>query len=158
MGNRLPPPASHTPSKSGEHALDLAPARKFLHTHHHAVLSTFRADGRPHLSPVLLALDGAHRVVLSTTQTRVKTRNLRRDPRVAACVFTDRFFGPWVQVEGKAEILTPDEGLDAEALTNLHRALSDERPDWETFIADIHADGRLVIRFAIERASGTAEP
>ena len=138
--------------------MDPVQAQKFLSTNHHAVLHTFREDGRPHVSPVIVALDGANRVVLSTTQTRVKTRNLRRDPRVAACVFADRFVGPWVQVEGTAEVLAPEKALDAEALTNLHRALSHERPDWETFVSSIHADGRVVIRFAIERASGVIEP
>lgn len=138
--------------------MDTTQAREFLRTHHHAVLSTFRRDGRPHLSPVIVALDGAGRVVLSTTETRSKTRNLRRDPRISACVFTERFFGPWVQLEGMAEVLPPSVGLDPEALRNLYEALSGERPDWAAFTSSIHADGRVVIRFAIERASGTTEP
>lgn len=31
--------------------------RQFLSQHHHAVLTTFRPDGRPHMSPVILALE-----------------------------------------------------------------------------------------------------
>ncbi|AQZ62398.1 hypothetical protein BKM31_13820 [[Actinomadura] parvosata subsp. kistnae] len=133
-------------------------AQNFLRDHHHAVLSTWRKDGRSQLSPVIVALDGAGRVVLSTTEARAKTRNLRRDPRGSICVFTDRFFGPWVQVEGHAEVLSPDAGLDAEALKNLHGALSDEYPDWEAFLSNIHAEGRVAIRFTIERASGVTQP
>jgi PPOX class probable F420-dependent enzyme len=136
--------------------MDTTQARTFLRAHHHAVLSTFRRDGQPQLSPVVLALDSSGRAVFSTTETRAKSRNLRRDPRVSACVFTRPFFGPWVQIEGTAEVLSPSEGLDGEALANLHGALSDEYGDWETFHAGIHADGRVAIRFTIERASGTA--
>lgn len=131
-----------------------AQAREFLRAHHHAVISTFRRDGRPQLSPVVVALDGAGRVVLSTTETRAKTRNLRRDPRVSGCVFTKPFFGPWVQLDGMAEVLPPQLGLDPEALKNLYDALGEERPDWETFVSSIHANGRVAIRFAIDRASG----
>ncbi|UCM90931.1 PPOX class F420-dependent oxidoreductase [Streptomyces marincola] len=136
--------------------MDTAQAQEFLRTHHHAVLSTFRKDGRPQLSPVVLALDAAGRVVLSTTETRAKCRNLRRDPRVSACVFTRPFFGPWTQVEGTAEILPPGDGFDAAALASLHGALGEEYGDWESFRAGIHADGRVAIRFGIERASGPA--
>ncbi|MEV4580391.1 PPOX class F420-dependent oxidoreductase [Nonomuraea jabiensis] len=132
-------------------------AQNFLRNHHHAVLSTSRKDGGSQLSPVIVALDGAGRVVLSTTEARAKTRNLRRDPRGSICVFTDRFFGPWIQVEGHAEVLSPDVGLDAEALKNLHGALSDEYPDWEVFLSNIHAEGRVAIRFMIERVSGVTQ-
>lgn len=136
--------------------MDIAHAQEFLRTHHYAVLSTFRKDGRPQLSPIVVALDAAGRVVFSTTEARAKCRNLRRDPRISACVFTERFYGSWVQVEGTAEILHPSRGFDSAALTNLHHALSRESGDWETFEAGIHADGRVAIRFTIERASGTA--
>jgi PPOX class probable F420-dependent enzyme len=138
--------------------MDIAIARTYLLTHHHAVLSTFRRDGRPQLSPVLLALDAAGRVVLTTTATHAKCRNLRRDPRVSACVFTDGFFGPWAQVEGTAEILPPDEGFDDAALTRLYGALPEGSGDWDTFHAGVHAAGHVAIRFGIERASGTAQP
>ncbi|MEV6136783.1 PPOX class F420-dependent oxidoreductase [Nocardia sp. NPDC051990] len=137
--------------------MDPAQALDFLRLHHHAVLSTFGKDGRLQLSPVVVALDGADRVVLSTTKTRAKARNLQRDPRVSACVFTRPFFGPWIHIEGTAEILPPTLGLDLEALKNLHDALSDEYPDWETFNRGIHADERVAIRFTIERASGITE-
>jgi hypothetical protein len=59
-----------------------------------------------------------------------------------------------VQIEGHAEVLSPDVGLDAEALKNLHGALSDEYPDWEVFLSNIHAEGRVAIRFVIEHAGG----
>ncbi|NYI08252.1 PPOX class F420-dependent oxidoreductase [Allostreptomyces psammosilenae] len=130
-------------------------ARAFLATRHRGVFTTFRADGRPQLSPVLAALDGAGRVVLSTTEGRAKARNVRRDPRVALCVMEDGFFGSWVQVEGTAELLPPEEALDEEALRGLYGALpATEPPSWDEFRAAVAAPERVVVRFAIERASG----
>ena len=39
--------------------MDLDEARAFLREHHRAVLATFRADGRPQMSPVAAGVAGA---------------------------------------------------------------------------------------------------
>jgi PPOX class probable F420-dependent enzyme len=80
--------------------VDLDEARDFLRTHHHAVLATTRSDGAPQLSPVAAGIveDGA--AVISTRETAVKTKILRRTPRAWLCVLPDGFFGEWAQVEG----------------------------------------------------------
>ena len=79
-----------------------AHAQQFLRAHHRAILATTRADGRPQMSPVVCAVDDDGRVLISTRETAVKTRNLRRDPFASVCAFTDGFFGEWVQAEGTA--------------------------------------------------------
>ena len=58
--------------------MDLATARAVLAEQHRAVLATLRADGTPQMSPVLVVLDDQGRVVVSTRETAVKVRNLRR--------------------------------------------------------------------------------
>ena len=68
-------------------------ARAYLATNHRAVMATFRRDGRPQLSPVVTAVDAQGRVVVSTSATSAKAKNLARDPRVSLCVFPDAFFG-----------------------------------------------------------------
>ena len=78
--------------------MDIEAARQFVREHHRAVLVTRRADGRPQLSPVLVGVDAAGRVMISTRQTALKTRNMRRDPHVSLCVMSDAFYGPWVQI------------------------------------------------------------
>ena len=92
--------------------MDLGQAADFLRKHHRAVLATSRADGRPQLSPVLCVTDDEGRVLISTRETALKTHNLRRDPRASLCVFTDGFFGEWVQVEGDAEIISLPGAMD----------------------------------------------
>jgi PPOX class probable F420-dependent enzyme len=125
-------------------------ARDFLRVNHRAVLATARADGRPQLSPVTCGLDEAGRVIISTRETAVKTRNLRRNPLASLCVFTDAFFGPWVQVEGEAEIISLPEAM--ELLVGYYRVVSGEHPDWEDYRAAMIRDQRCVVRIEITRA------
>jgi PPOX class probable F420-dependent enzyme len=76
------------------------------------VRATTRADGTPQISLVLVAVDDDGRALVSTGETAVKVRNLRRDPRSWLCVLPDGFFGRWVQVEGRAEIVCVPEAVD----------------------------------------------
>src|ERR1035438_7107183 len=97
-------------------------ARAFLGQHHRGVLATSRADGRPQLSPVTCALDSCGRVVISTRETAMKTKNLRRDPRASLSVFTDGFFGVCVEVAPTPETISPPAAMDP--LVDYYRALA----------------------------------
>ena len=66
--------------------MDVEKAKGFVREHSNTVLATFRLDGRPQLSPVNTAIDDAGFAVISSRETAVKTRNIRRDPRVSLCV------------------------------------------------------------------------
>ena len=125
-------------------------ARAFLGKHHRAVVATSRGDGRPQLSPVTCALDSDGRVVISTRETAVKAKNLRRDPRASLCVFTDRFFGDWVQVDGIAEIISLPAAM--ELLVDYYRAVAGEHPDWDDYRAAMLRDRRVIVRIEITRA------
>src|SRR5690606_20307609 len=72
-------------------AMDLDRARAFVARNHNAVMLTRHADGRPQMSPVTVGVDAEGRLVVSSRETAIKTRNVRRDPEVALCVFTDKF-------------------------------------------------------------------
>jgi hypothetical protein len=65
------------------------------------------------MSPVTCGLDSDGRAVISSRETAYKVNNLRRDLRAALCVFSNTFHGEgWVQVSGKAEIVSLPEALD----------------------------------------------
>jgi PPOX class probable F420-dependent enzyme len=130
--------------------VDLDRARDFLRTHHRAVLATTRRDGRPQLSPVLAAIDGEGRVLISTRETAVKTRNLRRDPNASLCAFNDGFFGEWIQVEGTAEVVSLPAAM--ELLVAYYRAVAGEHPDWADYRAAMERDKRVIVRISITRA------
>lgn len=130
--------------------MDIEAARAFIRSNHHAVLATTRRDGRPQLSPVTVGLDGAGRVIISTRAPALKVINLRRDPRASLAVFTDRFFGEWVQVEGTAEIVEQPEAL--ELLVDYYRGISGEHPDWAEYRTAMVEQQRVLVRVSIERA------
>lgn len=130
--------------------MDLDEAREFIRANHHAVMATTRRDDRPQMSPVVVALDDAGRAVVSTRETALKTRNLRRDPQVSLCVLADGFFGQWVYVNGRAEIVPLPDAM--EPLVDYYRSVSGEHPDWDEYRAAMERERRVIVRISIEHA------
>ena len=130
--------------------MDLDEARAYVREHSHAVLSTVRRDGTPQLSPVTATVDAAGRVVVSSRETAYKVRNLRRDPRAWLCVFSDAFYGPWVQVEGSVDVLSLPEAL--EPLVDYYRAVAGEHDDWDDYRRAMVEEQRCLIRVTLTRA------
>jgi PPOX class probable F420-dependent enzyme len=130
--------------------VNIDPARDFVRRHHRAVLTTYFPDGRAQVSPVLVGVDDAGRVVISTRETATKTRNLARDPRVVLCALTEAFFGQWVLIEGTADIVHLPEAM--EPLVDYYRGISGEHPDWDDYRAAMERDRRVMIRVTINRA------
>src|SRR2546427_10606537 len=92
--------------------MDVAVAQHSRGAHENAVLATWRRDGRLQMSPVTVGLDAAGRAIIASRETAYKVRNLRRDPRAALCVFVEAFIGPWVRIEGTAEVVTLPEAME----------------------------------------------
>ncbi len=122
---------------------------EFVRPRHKGVLTTVRSDGRPQLSPVAMGVDPDGRVVISTYPERAKAVNLRRDPRASVCVLSDAFNGPWVQVDGSAEVLDLPEALDP--LVEYFRSISGEHPDWAEYREAMRRQGKCLVRIGIER-------
>jgi len=118
--------------------------------HHRAVLATRGSDGAIQQSPVLINVDGEGRAIISSRETAYKVRNLRRDPWAQACVFTDRFFGQWLFVEGEAEVLSLPEAMNP--LIDYYKRFPDENPDWDDYRARMERERRVLIRIALARA------
>ena len=135
--------------------MDVAAARRFLADHHRAVMSTRRSDGSPQLSPVTVGVDDEGRALVSTRERSAKVRNLRRDPHASLCVFTDRFFGDWAQLDGTVEIVALPEAM--ELLVDYYRRISGEHPDWDDYQGAMEREGRVMLRLTIERAGPTAQ-
>jgi PPOX class probable F420-dependent enzyme len=124
--------------------MDIPEAVEFVRHNHNAVLATTRADASPQLSPVTVGVDDSGHIVISTRETAVKTRNLRRDPRAVLCVVTERFYGSWVQVTGTAEILSLPEVM--EPLVDYYREISGEHPDWDEYREAMRSQQRVLVR------------
>jgi PPOX class probable F420-dependent enzyme len=130
--------------------VDVDAARDFARANHHGVLATTRADGSPQLSPITVSVDGDGRFVVSSRETAFKVKNLRRQPRASLCIFTDRFFGEWIQVDGTTEIVPLPEAMDL--LIDYYRSVSGEHPDWDDYRAAMVRDQRVIIALTAERA------
>ncbi len=113
------------------------------------VLVTTRADGAPQMSPVTCGVDEAGRIVISTYPGRAKTRNARRAPQVSICVLSDDWDGPYVQIDGRAEVLDMPEALDG--LVDYYRCIAGEHPDWEDYRAAMARQNKSLIRIEVER-------
>jgi PPOX class probable F420-dependent enzyme len=130
--------------------MELGEARAFLRDHHRGVMATYRRSGWPQMSPILIGLDEAGRAIVSSRETAYKVRNLRRDPRVSVCVFTDQFFGEWIQIYGRAAILSLPEAM--EPLVAYYRTVAGEHPDWDDYRAAMVREKRVLIRITLEQA------
>ncbi|MBD7920006.1 PPOX class F420-dependent oxidoreductase [Cellulomonas sp. Sa3CUA2] len=122
---------------------------EFVRPRHHLLLVTSRADGRPQVSPVSGGVDDAGRIVISTYPDRAKVRNVERDARVSVCVLSDDWDGPWVQVDGQAEVLHMPAAEDA--LVDYYRCIAGEHPDWDEYRAAMRLQGKSLIRVTPER-------
>jgi PPOX class probable F420-dependent enzyme len=120
----------------------------FLRPRHHAILMTTRRDGRPQSSPNTCGVDAEGRIVISTYPERAKASNIRRNPQVSVCVLSDQWNGPWVQVDGTAEVLDLPEAL--EPLVEYFRVISGEHPDWAEYRQAMRDQGKSLIRVTIE--------
>jgi len=121
----------------------------FVRPRHRAVLLTRRADGSPQASPLTCGVDDSGRIVMSTYPERAKTRNAKRDERVSVLVISDEWNGPWVQVDGTAEVIDSPESV--EPLVEYYRNIAGEHPDWDEYRAAMLKQGESIIRVTPEK-------
>ena len=121
----------------------------FVRPRHHAIVITERADGSPQASPVTCGVDEAGRIVVATYPARAKARNARRRPRVSVVVLSDDFGGPWVQIDGDAEVIDVPEAV--EPLVSYYRAISGEHSDWDEYRAAMRRQGKSLLRVTPRR-------
>lgn len=111
-------------------------ARRRLAAARVAYLATVRADGRPHLVPIVFALEGD--VVYSVADPKPKEgpdllrfRNIRANPSVSLLV--DEYHEDWerlwwVRVDGSASII--DEGAERDRTIRLLQAKYEQYATW----------------------------
>lgn len=75
-----------------------------------ATVATLMPDGSPHVTVVWVDSDGEG-VVFNTSEGRIKTKNLRRDPRVAIAIVSSE--NPYQQVTVRGHVVQiTHEGAD----------------------------------------------
>ena len=131
--------------------------KNFIAAHSHGVLATIRRDGRPQLSTITHLYDAeAGTIIASVTETRAKTRNMRRDPRVTYHVGSEDGWS-YAVVEGRAELTSPAAAPDdatVEALVDYYRRASGEHPDWAEYRQAMVTDQRVLLTIHVEKLLG----
>jgi len=118
------------------------------------LLATTRRDGGPQISPVSGGVDSQGRIVIATYPARAKTRNAENNPRVSVLVVSDDWNGPWVQIDGDAEVVHMPEAADA--LVEYFRCISGEHPDWDEYREAMRVQDKSLVRISPRRWSPIA--
>jgi PPOX class probable F420-dependent enzyme len=129
--------------------VDLTELLEFVRPRHRMLLATMRSDGRPQLSPVSGGVDPGGRIVIATYPARAKTRNAEKHVQVSVLVLSDDWNGPWVQVDGDAEVLHMPEAADG--LVDYFRCISGEHPDWNEYREAMRIQDKSLIRITPTR-------
>jgi len=133
-----------SPAVATNTTVDRAGLLDFVRPRHRHVLVTRRGSGDLQLSPVSAGVDAEGRIVVATYPERAKTTNLRRDAGATVLVLSDEWNGPWVQVDGTAEVLDLPDAL--EPLVDYYRAISGEHPDWDEYREAMVRQGKSLLR------------
>lgn len=133
-----------------EQALDWAGDRKT------AVLITIRKDGRAQSSDITYLVDDG-RFTISLTDSRAKTKNMRRDNRIVLHI-TDPDAWSYVSFDGTVELSPVTAAADDETADRLvdyfERVTGGPHPDWDEYRQAMVDEGRLIATFTPTNAVG----
>ena len=130
-------------------AVDRSELVEFVRPRHRMVLTTFRSDGSLQSSPVSGGVDAEGRIVIASYPQRAKSANIRRRPTASVTVLSDDFNGPYVQVDGDAEVIDLPDAV--EPLVEYFRSISGEHPDWDEYRRAMIEQGKCLIRVTPRR-------
>jgi PPOX class probable F420-dependent enzyme len=121
----------------------------FIRPRHRMVLITFRKDGSLQSSPVTAGVDDDGRIVVASYPQRAKAANIRRAGRASVVVLSDDFNGPYVQVDGPAEVIELPDAV--EPLVDYFRAVAGEHSDWDEYRQAMVDQGKCLLRVTPQR-------
>ncbi|MDP7701735.1 PPOX class F420-dependent oxidoreductase [Mycobacterium sp. TY815] len=129
--------------------VDSSELLEFIRPRHRMILTTFRADGSLQSSPVTGGVDAEGRVVIASYPQRAKSVNIRRAGRASVVVLSDEFNGPYVQLDGDAEVI--DGPAAVEPLVDYYRAIAGEHPDWDGYRRAMRDQNKCLLRVTARR-------
>ncbi len=136
--------------------MQISDAIEFVRDKRHGMLITTKSDGRPQSSNIAFHVDEGDRILISVTDGRAKTTNLRRTPRASLHVNRDDF---WAYVVIEADVkLTPvatsPDDTTVDRLVDYYRAVAGEHDDWDAYRQAMVDEGRLLLTLRASHAYG----
>ena len=129
--------------------MDLTTALAWTADRKNAALITIRRDGRPQSSDISYALDG-NTFLISVTESRAKTKNMRRDPRVVLHL-SDPVSWSYLSFDGAVELspttVSPTDSTSDDLVAYHERVAGQAHPDWDEYRQAMIDEGRLLVRF-----------
>jgi PPOX class probable F420-dependent enzyme len=136
--------------------MQLSEAMTWARERKHAVLITIRSDGRPQSSDVVYAVEG-DAFLISLTDDRAKTRNIRRDDRVVMHI-TEPSTWSYLSSTALSNSQTSRRSADdatCDQLCRYYETVSGApHPDWDEYRAAMVEQRRLIARFTPTGAVG----
>ncbi len=136
--------------------LDIEQALQWATGRTPAVLITIKKDGSPQSSDVAFAvIDGE--IVISITDDRAKTANMRRDPRVVLHITAP---ADWSYASFSGEVMLspvttePDDATSNDLVAYYEQVTGGPHPDWDEYRSAMIAEKRLTGRLRPSRAVG----
>ena len=115
-------------------------ARGLIDGRNAATVATLNADGRAQLSVIFVARD-EDTLVFSTTTDRLKTRNIKRDPRITVLVMDATNAGKYVEIRGTVELVEdPEKHLPQRMYEKYLGADAPPEPGVDRLIVRLNAD------------------
>lgn len=136
--------------------MEISDALEFVRDKRNGMLITQKSDGRPQSSNIAFLVDDDGRIVISVTDDRAKTTNLRRTPRASLHVNRDDFWA-YAVIEADVEITSVATAPDDDAVDELvdyYRAVAGEHDDWDEYRAAMVREGRLLLKLTPTHAYG----
>jgi PPOX class probable F420-dependent enzyme len=126
--------------------------REFLERYHDAVQTSVKPDGTPHVARVGVGLVEG-KLWSSSTNTRARTKYLRKDPRSTLMVMGAHKY-EWLGLETEVKIIDDGDGTIQENLA-LYRLLAGKDPDdMDDYYRGMRDEQRIVYEFDIKHTYG----
>ncbi len=139
--------------------MQISDALEFITDKRNGMLIALKSDGRPQSSNIAYVVGtgaDAGKILISVTDGRAKTANLRRDPRASLHVNRDDFWA-YVVIEADVELTPVAASPDDETTDQLvayYRSVAGEHSDWAEYRQAMVDDRRLLLKLTPTHAYG----
>jgi len=129
--------------------MDLNEAIAWASNRKHAALITIRSDGRPQSSDIVYSINN-NDFLISVTDGRAKTRNMRRDPRVVLHLSEPASWS-YLSFDGTVELtdvtISGDDATSDALVAYFEAVNGGPHENWAEYRRAMIDEGRLLARF-----------